>query len=284
MRHPQERLSFVTNTGIFVGTYPIARASNLHSAIDLVIPTKRFATVHSCESVNAGTYIRGNAATTICTRVDAFTSHDRSLDPAAGVISISNIIGVVDANVSTGPNGKAIFVDSRPIVMIVVALLPFPPIAKKTIRCGGGLPVAIAKFGPGVGPSGIVVRKVVTEAALSARIVISSAQLRISVVVQKGERHISSQCKFEGIDLIISARHVVVRHVKMASSTAKAVESIGKVFSVINLKAASGVDRVVATARLEATPVVRGHHLVVRWTSCSVAFETAVLAPAAKFN
>ena len=176
----------MTNTGIFVGAYPIPRASNFHSAIDLVMSTKRFAAVHSCESVNAGTYIRGNTATAIRTRVDAFTSHDRSLDPAAGVIGIANIIGVVDANVSAGLNGKATIIDSRSVVIIVVTLLPFPPIAKETIRCGGGLPVAIAKFGPCVGSSGIVVRKVVIEAALSARIVISSAKLRISVIVQKG--------------------------------------------------------------------------------------------------
>ena len=173
----------MTNTGIFVGAYPISRASNLHGAINLVMPTKRFAAVHSCESVNAGTYIRSNTATTIGTRVDAFTSHFRSLDPAAGVISISNIIGVVDANVSAGLDGKTVIIDCRPVVIVVVALLPFPPIAEETIRGGGGLPVAIAKFGPCVGPSGIVVQKIVIKAALSARIVVSPAKLRISVVI-----------------------------------------------------------------------------------------------------
>ena len=92
------------------------------------------------------------------------------------------------------------------------------------------------------------------------------------------------QCKLEGIDLIISARHVVVRHMKMASSTTKAVITVGKVFGVVDLKAASCVDGIIAATRLEATTVVRGHHFVVSWTPCRVALEPAVLAPTTKFN
>ena len=176
----------MTNTGIFVGAHPISRASNFHGAIDLVMSAKRLTAVHSRESVHAGAYIWGNTAPPICTRVDAFASHDRPLDPAAGIVRISNVIGMVDTNVSAGLDGKAAIIDRCPVVIIVVALLPFPPIAEEAIRCGGGLPVAITRFGPGVGPSGIVVRKVIIEAALSTRIMISSAKLRISVVVQKG--------------------------------------------------------------------------------------------------
>ena len=133
MRHPKDRLSFVTNAGIFVGAHPISRASNFHGAIDLVMSAKRLTAVHSRESVHAGAYIWGNTATTICTRVDAFASHDRPLDPAAGIVRISNIIGMVDSNMTAGVNGKGAVTDSRPVVIIIVALLPFPAVAEEAI-------------------------------------------------------------------------------------------------------------------------------------------------------
>ena len=138
----------MTNAGIFVGAHPISRASNFHGAIDLVMSAKRRTAVHSRESVHAGAYIWGNAAPTICTRVDAFASHDRPLDPDAGIVRISNVIGMVDTNVSSGLNGKATIIDRCPVVIIVVALLPFPPIAEEAIRCYRRLPVAIAILGP----------------------------------------------------------------------------------------------------------------------------------------
>ena len=123
----------MTNTGIFVGAHPIARASNFHRAIDLIISAERLAAVRSREPVNTGAYIWGDATTTIGTRVDAFASHGRSLYPVAGIVRISNIIGMINSNVSAGLNGEATIVNSRPLVIIVVALLPFPSIAKEAI-------------------------------------------------------------------------------------------------------------------------------------------------------
>ena len=123
----------MTNAGIFIGTHSISRASNFYGAIDLIVAAKRFAAILSRESVNTGAYIWSNAAPTIGTSVDAFASHNRSLDPAAGIVRISNIIGMVDSNVPAGLNGEAAVTDSRPVVVIVVALLPFPAVAEEAI-------------------------------------------------------------------------------------------------------------------------------------------------------
>mmetsp|Transcript_7162 Transcript_7162/g.19957 ORF Transcript_7162/g.19957 Transcript_7162/m.19957 type:complete len:265 (+) Transcript_7162:1239-2033(+) len=192
---------------------------------------------------------------------------------------------MVDSNMPTGLDGKATVVDGCPVVaIIVIALLPLPTIAEKPVGCGDGLPIAIAKLGSGMWSGGIVVRKVIVKATLSAGVVVSPAKLWISVVISEGKRNISTQCKLKRINLVISASHVAVRHFEVTCSTTEAVVTVREIFGVVNLKAATGIDGIVTAPRLEAATIVGGHHFIVYRASSRVALEPAVLASTAEVN
>jgi len=199
------------------------------------MPAKRDSAILATPPIFARAHIGPDAASTIGAGINPFSPHSLPLHPTATVVGISNEVGMVDPYVPTWFDGKATVINCCPVAIIVVALLPFPIIAKEPIGSGDRLPVAIAPLGSGLWSGGIVVCKVVVETPLSTRIVVSPAKLRIPAIVQKGKGNIPPQSKLERVDFIVSASYVVVRHLKMTNSTTEAMVGVGKVFRIVNL-------------------------------------------------
>jgi len=286
VRHPEDRGCFVTNAQVFVGTNAVAGASNLDGTANLSFSAIWRITIEPCPAVFARTHIWGNAAATIGTRIDTLASHDRSLDPTPRHIGISNVVGMVGSNVPSGLEGKATVVDSSPVVIIVVPLLPLPTIAKEPIGRDDGLPIVIAELGPGVGSGGIVVGKIIVKTTLPAGAMVPSAKLRVPVIVSEGKGDISSQCKLVRIDLVISASHVAVRlrHFEMTGSTVEAFKAVGKVLGEVDFKATARVNGIVTASCLEAATIVGCNFLVIYGASGRIALEPAILSSTTKLD